>query len=276
MFKLIALDLDGTLLNDDKIIPRENLNTINELIKRGYEIVIATGRRYWSAKNLTNQIEGHLTILANNGNVLRRTENDQLLFAKYLDLNYFKIAMEEGKKRNLHPIIHVDGYDEGIDIIIEFDREHKSYNNYLSDDSRYKQIENYLDINDDRILALVYSGLKKDLDSFHEFLYENYPMNYNAHVMENIQLAEALLEIMHPRGSKWLSLEEYAKSKNIKAEEIIAMGDDNNDIDMIENVGLGIAMKNGSNSVKSVAKMISQKDNNESGVAFELKRVLNI
>ena len=53
MYKLIAIDLDGTLLDDHKEISKENIQLINKLIERDYEVVIATGRRYWSAKELT-------------------------------------------------------------------------------------------------------------------------------------------------------------------------------------------------------------------------------
>lgn len=273
LYKLIAVDLDGTLLDDIKRIPKENLETINELIKRGYEVVIATGRRYWSAKELTKGIDSHMTILANNGNIVRNSENDKVIISKYLNIEDFRVIIKEGKKRNLHPIIHIDGYEEGIDIIIEFDRE---YYDYIGKDNRFKKVNSYLEIEDDKILAVVYGDSKDALYPFYEDIKNKYPSSYNAHIMENIQLAETMLEVMNPLGSKWLSLVEYASGLNIKPEEIIAIGDDNNDAEMIKNSGLGIAMKNGSQLVKSVAKIITEKDNNESGVAFELKRVLNI
>ena len=57
MYKLIAIDLDGTLLNDEKEIPKENIKTINELMKRGYEVVFATGRRYMSAKSFIDDLQ---------------------------------------------------------------------------------------------------------------------------------------------------------------------------------------------------------------------------
>ena len=94
--------------------------------------------------------------------------------------------------------------------------------------------------------------------------------------MENIQNAEALLEIMNPLGNKWLSLKEYAQKKGISPEEIIAIGDDNNDAQMIKNAGCGIAMKNASQQVKKVADIITEKDNNQAGVAFELRKILNL
>lgn len=274
MYKLIAMDLDGTLLNDNKEITKENLKFINDLDEKGYEVVIATGRRYWSAKQLTRGIRNHITILANNGNIVRHSSDDKEIITKYLNLNDFRTIMKEGRKRNLYPIIHIDDFHGGTDIVIELDQDHESYYNYLSNDKRFKQVENYLDINN-KVLAVVYVGKKNQLKDFHLDILREYPNLYNSHIMENIAVAEALLEIMHPQGTKWLSLLEYATSIDIKKDEIIAIGDDNNDIEMIEGAGLGIAMKNATKKVKSVADHITEKNNNESGVAFELKKILN-
>ena len=277
MYKLIAIDLDGTLLDDKKVIPKENLKLVYELLDRGYEVVIATGRRYWSAKQMTKDIDRSLVILANNGNMVRENKNDEIMIKKYLDLDDFKVLIKEGRERGLYPIIHVDKFDEGYDMIIEMDKDYKGYNNYLAkDEERYKRVENYLELDEDKILAVIYVGSKKNMESFHFDINERYPNKYNSHVMENIQIAEALLEIMNPLGCKWLSLQEYAKGRGISESEIIAIGDDNNDAQMIKNAGCGIAMKNASEQVKSVADIITEKDNNESGVAFELKRLLKL
>ncbi len=273
MYKLIALDLDGTLLDSDKRISEENLDLINHLISKDYEVVIATGRRYWSAKQLTKKINGHITIIANNGNIVRNSLNDRIISSKYLEINDFKNIISIGKERNLHPIVHVDGYEEGIDFVIE---ENKLYLDYVKKDKRYKEVSDLLNIVNDKILAVVYANNKNTLYPFYKDIKEKYPNNYNAHLMENMDLSEAMLEVMHPLGSKWLSLKDYASSLNIKPEEIISIGDNNNDICMVENSGLGIAMKNASPMLKSVAGIISERDNDHSGVAFELKRVLSI
>lgn len=275
MYKLIAMDLDGTLLNDDKEITTENLKAINMAIEKGYEIVIATGRRYWSAKDLTKKINSHITILANNGNIVKNSINDKSIITKYLDIKDFRNVVKDGKKRGLEPIIHLDEYDEGIDIAIECDENYEGYYNYFVNSVRYKKVDSYLDIVD-KVLAVVYPGSTKELSDFYYEIEEKYPGVYNAHVMENMISAEAFLEIMNPKGTKWQSLVEYAETMDIKPEEIITIGDNNNDASMIRGAGLGIAMNNGSESLKDMADVISVKNNNESGVAFELYRVLNI
>lgn len=277
MYKLVAIDLDGTLLDDDKNIPKENIRVVHELADKGYEVVIATGRRYWSAKQLIKDINMPLVVLANNGNIVRDTSRDEIIIEKYLDMEDFRILIEESRKRDLYPIVHVDKYEKGYDIIIEIEKEGKIYDNYLSpDEKRYREIENYLELENHNILAVIYAGNRKALENFHLYINKKYPNRYNSHVMENIQTAEALLEVMHPLGNKWLSLKEYAKKKGISPEEIIAIGDDNNDAQMIKNAGCGIAMKNASQQVKEVADIITKKDNNQAGVAFELRRILKL
>ncbi|QQY78997.1 hypothetical protein EDD65_104162 [Keratinibaculum paraultunense] len=276
MYKLVAIDLDGTLLDDDKNIPKENIDLINKLIDRGYEVVIATGRRYWSAKQFLKDIDRSLVVLANNGNIVRYISNDEILIKKCLNLDDFKILIEESKKRGLNPILHVDRYEDGYDMVIEMKENNSVYSNYISPhEKRYKIVENYLELDDD-ILAVIFVGDKDILEDFYLDINKKYPNRYSSHIMENIQNAEALLEIMNPLGNKWLSLKEYAQKKGISPEEIIAIGDDNNDAQMIKNAGCGIAMKNASQQVKEVADIITKKDNNQAGVAFELRRILKL
>ena len=274
MYKLIALDLDGTLLDKSKRISVENLMFIDKAIQSGYEVIIATGRRYYSAKELTSSIKSHITILANNGNIIRNSLDDKILFSKFIEKSDLRDVLVEGNILNLHPIIHVDYFLEGYDMIIE---ENTFKMNYLpKDEKRYRIIPKDLIYDVDRVLAIVYRGEKELLKDFYNNLNDKYPDRYSSHVLENIDISEAMFEVMNPLGSKWKSILEYSRSIGIKPDEIIALGDDNNDLEMILNAGLGIAMKNGSTLVREAANIITERDNNNSGVAFELRKILDI
>jgi len=277
LYKLIALDLDGTLLNDEKNIAEENIRLLNQLSKNGIKILIATGRGYYSAKQLTKNIKGDLIFVANNGGIVRQRENDQVLFSQFLDEAHCKLVLKEGLKRDLHPIIHIDYFLDGYDIILsnKFIKRYKD-SAYVKKVTRYKLMDKVLDEKIDRILALVYPGGKDKLNNFNLYINENYPDRFSSHIMENVEIDEGILELMNPSVNKWEGIKKYARSQGIKEEEIVVIGDDNNDIDMIRNAGLGIAMKNGTALARSIADTISEKDNNQAGVAFELKRVLNI
>lgn len=277
MYKLIALDLDGTLLNDEKKIPQLNLDFISDAIVAGYEIVIATGRRYYSAKELTSKIPNDLTILANNGNIIRNSIDDKIIFNKFISKDDLMKVLKLGKELSLHPIVHVDYYEDGIDMLVEsvfFEREACSY--FTATENRYKIMSIEELFEQERVLALVYPGKKSKLVDFYKQLNNRFPKAYNSHILEKIQIAEAMLEIMNPWGSKWKSLVEYADTKGIKADEIIAVGDDNNDLEMIINAGLGISMKNGSSLMLEAADLVTQRDNNESGLAYELRKILGL
>ncbi len=275
MYKLIAIDLDGTLLDDNKIIPRENIDLVNELIDRGYKLMFATGRRYTAAKQFVNCFNEDLIIAANNGNIVRHSKDDELVDALYLDKKHLDYVLREGKNLDLHPTIHVNGYDDGVDMIYELEKDDPRYHNYLVNEDRIKGVkdlgqENY------PILSIVYLGEYKKLEELNRTLQENYPREYRTYLMKNITIADGLLEVVNPRSGKWKSVKEYGESLGIKPEEIIAIGDDSNDIEMVKNAGLGIGMKNGVEKLRQAADLITDFTNNDAGVARILRKVLDL
>jgi len=272
LFKLIAIDLDGTLLNDKKEISKENIDYLKFIIDKGYEVVIATGRKYFSAKQFISSIDKHMTILANNGNIARRSENDEVIFTKFLSNIDYHLIIEEGRLRNLTPIVHVDYYEHGYDTLIE--ENSQMLKQILKPDERMRIVTAENILNADRVLALVYAGKADELDRFFRDINISYPDRFNSHVLRNITMAEAMFEVMNPSGTKWKSLSEYAKSIGINPSEIITIGDDNNDIEMIQFAGLGIAMKNGSELAKKAATIVTEFDNNQSGIYRQLVKIL--
>src|SRR5699024_178185 len=274
-YKLIAIDLDGTLLDDEKNIPAENKKILKKLLDKGYEIVIATGRRYWSAKMFIKDINNDLVILDNNGTIVREYKNDKVLMEKYMEPRDYHILVEKGKIKRLYPIVHVNEYNNGYDIVIELDKKNEKYNNYLyKDPKRHRQIEDITKLKDPKVLTVVFIGEKEELEELYLDINKKYPRKYSSHIMHNITSANGLLEVMHPEGCKWLSLREYARGKGILENEIITIGDDNNDIEMLKKAGLGIAMKNGTEVVRKSADIITEKNNNEGGLAYILDKVL--
>jgi len=104
---------------------------------------------------------------------------------------------------------------------------------------------------------------------------KKYPDTYSSFTSRNLKI-RALLEFLDVKGCKWEGIKRYAKSKDIIPDEIISIGDDNNDVELIKNSGLGIAMKNGTEEVKKSADKITNFDNNSDGVIKELRNYFNI
>lgn len=277
-YKMVAIDLDGTLLNEEKKVSSENKAVLKELMSRGVEVIIATGRRYYSAKELVSELEmKNSIIMANNGSIVRDMVTDNSIKTKYFEHDDFYNLIREGKSRSLDAITHVDHYIEGYDILVEFEKTDKRYKNYLKDiANRYRRIDDLLKYSNPKALSIIYTGELKQLMEFQENLNSKYRGKYNAYLMHNLKNVGTMLEVINASSSKWISILEHAVFQGIKSEEIIAIGDDNNDIEMIKNAGLGIAMRNATKEVKSAADMVSEKTNEESGVAYTLKEIFNV
>lgn len=272
-YKMVVLDLDGTLLDDEKQISEKNVEILNELHKKGIEIVIATGRNYYMAKVLIEKIKNiKPVILANNGTIIRRSHNDELIEHKYLDPLEFKKIYDEGIKHNLYPVLHVDEYLNGYDLIYDREDYEEAYLGYIKKDYDRARLTEFNPIQINNILSVCYFNDYNKLCSFSEEIEKKVKGKFNTIYNRNIS-KRALLEFLHPEGCKWSALKKYASQINVIPDEIIAMGDDNNDIELLKNSGVGVAMLNGTIESKKAAKKISKYDNNNSGVYHELSEL---
>lgn len=275
-YKMVVLDLDGTLLDDEKIISEKNIYMLNKLKKNGIQIVIATGRNYYMAKQLTEKINFVApVILANNGAIIRRSKNDELLECNYLDPISFEIIYNEGLKYNLNPVIHVDEYKNGYDLIYEQENYEEAYLGYIKKDYKRARRRKFDPMEMKNILSVCYFEEYNKLCRFGLEMKEQHNGKFHTICNRNIS-RRALLEFLHNDGCKWTALKKYIDTININSDEIIAIGDDNNDLELILNCGMGIAMKNGTDECISTAKCVSEYDNNNSGVFHALSEIFKI
>jgi len=275
-YKMIVLDLDGTLLDDEKKISEKNIKILNELHKRDIQIVIATGRNYYMAKMLTEKIKTlKPVILANNGAIIRYSHNDELVEYNYLNPLEFEKIYNEGLKYNLNPVLHVDEYTNGYDLIYEREDYEEVYSGYIKKGYNRARITKFDPKNINNILSVCYFDEYNKLRSFANEMKKQKEGRFNTICNRNIS-KRSLLEFLHPEGCKWSALKKYSSRINILPDEIISIGDDNNDIEMLRNSGLSIAMKNGTEESIKAAKKISDYDNNNSGVYHALYEIFKI
>lgn len=273
-YKMVVLDIDGTILNDEKQISEYTLKVLKNIHNKGVEIVIATGRNYYEAKKLTDKIikNINLVIMANNGCIVRNSLSNKIINEKYLEYDIFKSIYDEGTKTNLYPIIHVNEESNEYEIVIEHNKENEIYHGYMkSTTRRYKKV-NLQTEKVSNILSVCYVGDYEVLKEFQQNILNNHRGNFSTTCSRNLRV-RALLEFMNVNGGKWNSILQYAQNIKILPNEIITIGDDNNDIEMIRNAGLGIAMKNGTEEIKNIADFVSKNDCNNSGAAYEIEKI---
>lgn len=266
MYKIIALDMDGTLLNDDKIITEVTKKALQSARKKGVKVVLASGRPIDGLRRYLDElglVDNNEYVLSYNGCLVQETKSEKIISEKGLkgsDLHYiYNFAREFGVN------IHAFSPTRGL---------------ITPKNSKYTEVEaeiNKIDINicdfneiseDESIIKIMLIDEPDVLDKAIEKLPKEVGEKYNL-----AKSTPYFFEIINKESNKGLGLKALADYLNVDKDEIIAVGDAGNDLDMIEFAGLGVAMENGHSNVKEAANYIT-KSNNEDGVAEVVKKFI--
>lgn len=260
--KMILLDLDGTLLDDQKQISQMNRSAIDRALHEGHKVVISTGRPLSSAKKQAAKLglttEGCYCI-AYNGAVLYDTFRDRILYEQTLPLSTVYDLYERAKAFGVHIQTYL-----GPNVAVEachVDPELQSYCKAIDIDYTTLQTIYALKEAPVKMLSIDLDASSK-LDQFRAKIKELYPDTIDAYYSNPYYL-----EIVPAGMNKGNALMQLADKLNIPIEATIAAGDAPNDIPMIRTAGIGVAMKNASEDVKAAADYVTQNDNNHSAIA---------
>ncbi|MBW6409204.1 sugar-phosphatase [Clostridium weizhouense] len=264
MYKLIALDMDGTLLTSDKKISERNKKAIKKAEEKGVKVVLASGRpseglrHYLEELNLLKEED---YVLSFNGAVSQNAKTGEIMSSTVLngsDLKYLNnIAKETGV--NIHAFSEERGLiTPKISKYTEVEADINKINITIADFDSIDDDENIVKvmmIDPEEVLEETIKKLPKEV-------YEKYTV---------LRSTPYFLEFMNKEVDKGEGLKKLAESLGIKREEVIAMGDAGNDLSMVKYAGLGVAMDNGFPEVKEVAEFIT-KSNDEDGVAYAIEK----
>ena len=120
------------------------------------------------------------------------------------------------------------------------------------------------------VLCVAFLDQKEKIDEFYGLFKDENNLVKNRYMIPN---GKKVLEFQSGKADKWVAITNYLKSKNIELSDVVSFGDEFNDKSMIKNSGVGFAMKNGIDELKSLTNNITEFTNNEDGVYFELKKL---
>lgn len=270
----ILLDLDGTLLTDDKRIQKEDIKRIQQFKEEGHQVAIATGRRYYSAREILNRYDLKLPIIANNGAILR-DEKDQLLYRKPISLDLIQGIIDRSQFFDVYPVFHIDGFYQTYDMIYHTRDFNCEVLDYLRDEPlRVLKIRDYKNLHDQVILSAIYFGLDYELKDFQQELTQSYPGMLSMHILRNLDNHFGILEIMPEKVDKYSGALRLAKNFHKTSDAMVTVGDDVNDLTLITRAKVGIAMKNAAPELKEAANFISDYDNNHCGATECVEKFL--
>jgi Cof subfamily protein (haloacid dehalogenase superfamily) len=276
-FRLIALDLDGTTLDPrGKVAPRTRA-AIRKLVERGVYVLFATGRNYTESKSVLEQVAHYPRCVFVGGASLVDTAppSPQSLYACHM---HPELARE--LCRDLHSLGETvlaleDTFTTGVDYLITRDRRvdpaTQVWLQVTRSSVRYEaDLDNYHHSHTLRVGIVSDQRTAPRVSQHLESKYAGRAIFHSIHVpAQGIDV----VEIFDPRVSKWQGIQRVAADLGISTGEIVAVGDDVNDLPMLREAGLGVAMGNGNPLAKQAAQLTIG-TNAEDGLATFLEELL--
>ena len=270
-YKMIGLDLDGTLLKDDKSIDTKTKEYLETLSANGIHIVPITGRPLSGVPDCVRNIKGVDYIISNNGSKTVLNSTNETLFSLAMDNATSKRVIEAVRQTGaiFEVFLNHYGYCEKF----VFDHYKEVYTGTVLGDyifSSRKQVDNLLTLFDEKNAeADEVFIICKDNDDREIIKAQTDKISGIQYCM----LADRFLEITKNGTDKGTALELLCNHLKIKLDKVIAFGDGENDLQFLNKAGTAVAMGNATDSVKSQADIVTDTNNNQ-GVLKALKNLI--
>lgn len=264
-YRLVAIDLDGTLLNKDWEISPRAREVIRAVRAQGVHVTLATGRMYASTVRYARELELDLPLITYHGALVKTSREGQVIYERLLPREYAKEIVSLVKE--LHYPINLYFNHDGDRLYV--DRVSAATRRYARQSSvPFYEVPDLLAlldrdpikvvvINDEEILdALAAEGRRRWGD-----------------VVYITKSEPTYLEFLHPEATKGKGLAAVARYLGVPREEVMAIGDSYNDLEMFKYAGLAVAMGNAREEIKAAADYVTA-SNEEDGVAQVLERFI--
>lgn len=288
MYKLAAIDLDGTMLNSYGEVTQNTKDIIKQVQNKGVEVIIASGRPIDSLKTIAKEITCDKYFISGNGAILYDVKNDQILYENILKkskvLDIIKICEENSIFYNLYTEKEVLAKSLNYNVLYYYkenlnkDEANKTHIHIM------ENIYDYIAEREEKIIKIticdnnqtIFNSILKKIKEISDI--EVLEISHMSRKIikqgtEEIPVEYFYTEISAKNVDKWEAIEELARKLDIKNEEIIAIGDNINDKKMIENAGIGVVMEGSTQEVINVANFVTDSNDND-GVANALKSIV--
>jgi 5-amino-6-(5-phospho-D-ribitylamino)uracil phosphatase len=264
-YRLLALDIDGTLVNGEHELTPATRDAVRTAKTAGIEVVLATGRRYSRTLPLVEPLGIEVPLVTASGALIKHPHDHQTLFLA---------TFGPGVLLKTLKVVHSAGYEA----VMYGDTFHLGFDYYCSRlDTKQAVLAEYYSMNVDceriypelmtnppaGLFAGFVMGSKDEMLELESELYRQLPNQLACHVLRSPRYTGFMCEIAPAGVSKWTGVLHLAHERGISATEICAVGDDVNDIPMITEAGLGVAMGNAVEELKVVADRVAPCNNSD-------------
>ncbi len=275
-YRVLAVDVDGTLFNsNDEVTPavREAIRAAHDV---GMRIIVATGRRYRRALEAVEPFEGlPISLVTASGALVKNpVSHDTLLELRLSDAEVGMI-IQILRDHGFHPIVNCDTYARGIDFFHPDPHgPNEQMREFLLKNAPYGEVrEDFYASPPGGVHAGLTMGTFDEMAVVDRALKEALPESLATHVIRSPHYVGFICEFASCGATKWSAIQHLVREWGIGEEEVCCVGDDINDISMLTGAGLGVAMGNAVDSVKTCADLVAP-THDEDGLAWVISRIL--
>ena len=289
MYKIVAVDLDGTLLNSFGEVSLATKETLNKVKERGVEVVLASGRTIDSVENLSLELNTSRYIISGNGAILYDVQEKEILHNRFLSkkqvLDIIKICDENSIFYNVYAENEIITPNLSYNVLfyhkenVNKEESKRTVINVVENVSKYIEESDkneYLKVTICDETKFIFNSIIRKLRTYGDIdvLDVSHMSRKKIKVgTTDVDVEYFYTEITNKNVNKWTALEVLLKRLNIVREEVMAIGDNINYKEMIEEAGLGIVTGNSSPMMKEIADVVVA-DNNSDGVKEALEKYI--
>ncbi|MFI3300061.1 MAG: Cof-type HAD-IIB family hydrolase [Candidatus Gastranaerophilales bacterium] len=264
MIKMVATDIDGTIYNWGVGVSDNVKKCIKKMQEQGVKVVLVTGRMHSAAKLLATELGLNTPVVSYQGGLIKENcENGIEFYKKTLDPISAKKILSWARQKKVHTNLYIN------DVLI-VEEENDIVQKYAEVQNITYQVKNFdeLKIEDvNKILIVDYSDAEV-VTEYKEFLEKEHEHLYI------VKSSPYYCEISHNEARKSCAVEHLCKIWDIKKEEVLTIGDQNNDIELLKAGGVAVAMGNATDELKTYANHITDSVENDGFVKAMEKFVL--
>ncbi|HEU4769058.1 MAG TPA: Cof-type HAD-IIB family hydrolase [Pyrinomonadaceae bacterium] len=281
---LLALDLDGTLLNGRGQISDRNRTAIDSARATGVRVALVTGRRFRDSRPIALELGLDVPVIAHNGALTKHAETLETVSVLPLPLAAAREALRVGRASGADPLLSDD--HEGLGVLV-YDRlsgENAAVHKYVAWARRIhgeeegkrsvRQVESLEEYLDHEPIHLAFSGACKKMDQLEELLHAELGSTVKILGTKYLEQDFTLIDVVNPAASKGAGVAATAAELGVAPGEIMAIGDNYNDLEMLLFAGTGVVMANAPLSLREIAGLHPTASNTEDGVALAIEQFI--
>ncbi len=284
MIKLLALDLDGTLLNSRGEIPDRNLEAIQQAEKMGVLVTIATGRRFRDALPVARQINLNAPLICHNGALIKYADTLENVAVSLLEKETVREILRVGKEFGGDALLSADPHGKGTLLYDRVSDENIPLQKYIAWSKRLHgaeaeeavhHVENLEAISGEiETVHVSFSGALEPMSDLQKVLEDELKNSVNILATVYPSLDFTLIDILPSDASKGIGVEKLAKLNGLTRENVMVCGDNFNDLEMLEYAGTPVIMGNADPELLEREGFFSTLSNDENGVALAIEKFI--